>query len=359
MDIPMVFAALSVRHRQAWNLADSPASMPPLRFARAKTVKYGLPRIYADLRTSMAWHEDRNNRLTSSCRRPWGRDMRLLKVMGCLVSLVLVGALAGAPVVSRVQAKSAHEPQASGDTLSNIQKRGVIRVGVAVNAPWVLRDKDGQWIGLDIDLVRQFAQDMRWQIELVPTTWASAIDDLHAGHFDLLAAGLSVTPQRALLLKYSHPYGNFALGLVVNNKALGKDDLLTLETGTGKHKIAVLSGTITAATAKEYLGNSDLVEINDETKAIQDLRSGALDGLIAEQPLPDAVARTYPDQLHTLDVSNYGKTAHAFAVRGTDQNLADVVNAWLTYQDASGWIQSRKEFWIHSPAWIGLMQPSS
>jgi polar amino acid transport system substrate-binding protein len=281
--------------------------------------------------------------------------MRLLKVMGCLVSFVLAGALANAPMISGAWAKSGHESQASGDTLSSIQKRGVIRVGVAVNPPWVLRDKNGQWIGLDVDLARQFAQDMRWKIELVPTTWDTAIDDLRAGRFDLLAAGLSVTPQRALLLKYSRPYGNFALGLVVNRKALGKDDLLTLETGAGKHKIAVLSGTVTAATAKEYLGNSDLTEINDESKAIQDLRNGTLDGLIAEQPLPDALAHSYPDQLHTLDVSTYGKTAHAFAVRQEDQDLADVLDAWLTYEDAAGWIQSRKDFWIRSAAWIELM----
>jgi polar amino acid transport system substrate-binding protein len=281
--------------------------------------------------------------------------MRLLRVMGCLVSLAVVGAFIHAPVVGSVSAKSPHDAQASDDTLATIQKRGVIRVGVAVNAPWVLRDKNGQWIGLDVDLARQLAQDMRWQIELVPTTWSTAIDDLRADRFDLLAAGLSVTPQRALLLKYSHPYGQFALGLVVNRKSLGKDDLLTLETGAGKHKVGVLSGTVTAATAKEYLGNSELVQIDDESKAIQDLRQGTLDGLIAETPLPDALAHSYPDQLRTLDVSSYGKTAHAFAVRSGDQNLADVVNAWLTYEDASGWIQSRKEFWIHSAAWIELM----
>lgn len=281
--------------------------------------------------------------------------MRLLQVMGCLASLVLVGALAHAPMVSGARAMQAHTAEAPGDGLASIQKHGVIRVGVAVNAPWVLRDKNGQWIGLDIDLVRRFAQDMRWQIELVPTTWATSIDDLRSGHFDLLAAGLSVTPQRALLLTYSRPYGDFALGLVVNRKSLGKDDLLTLETGAGKHRIGVLSGTVTAATAKEYLGNSELVEINDESKAIQDLRSGALDGLIAEQPLPDALAHAYSDQLHTLDVSTYGKTAHAFAVRREDRDLLDVVNAWLIYEDAAGWIQSREQFWIHSAAWVELM----
>ncbi|GLQ99728.1 substrate-binding periplasmic protein [Dyella mobilis] len=281
--------------------------------------------------------------------------MRLLKVVVCLVSLVMVGAWAHAPVVSQATAKSPHAAQAPGDTLAAIQKSGVIRVGVALNAPWVLRDKNGQWIGLDIDLARQFAQDMRWKVEFVPTSWSGGIDDLRAGRFDMLAAGLSITPQRALLLKFTHSYGNFSLGLVVNRKALGKDDLLTLETGAGKHKIGVLSGTVTAATAKEYLGNSELVEIDDESKAIQDLRSGTLDGLIAEQPLPDALAHSYPDQLRTLDVSTYGKTAHAFAVRPGDQDLADVLNAWLIYEDAAGWIQSRKEFWIHSAAWIELM----
>lgn len=285
--------------------------------------------------------------------------MRLLRVMSCLATLVLVCAWFDTPMVSSALAAPDHSarsgPRSSSNTLATIQKNGTIRVGVAVNAPWVLRDKNDQWIGLDVDLARQFAQDMRWQIELVPTTWGTAIDDLRAGRFDVLAAGLSVTPQRALLLKYSRPYGDFALGLVVNRQSLGKDDLLTLETGAGKHRIGVLSGTVTAATAKEYLGNSELVEINDESKAIQDLRGGKLDGLIAEQPLPDALAHAYSDQLRTLDVSTYGKTAHAFAVRREDQDLLNVVDAWLIYEDAAGWIQSREQFWIHSAAWVELM----
>jgi polar amino acid transport system substrate-binding protein len=285
--------------------------------------------------------------------------MRLFRVLGCMASFVLASALLHAPMVPNASAWPGHALKntapTSSDTLANIQKHGVIRVGVTTNAPWVLRDKNNEWLGLDIDLVEQFAQDMRWKIELVPTTWATGIDDLKAGHFDVLAAGLSVTPQRALLVKYSKPYGAYSLGLVVNRKLLGKDDLLTLETGSGKHRIGVLSGTVTAATAKEYLGNSDLIEINDESKAIQDLRNGDLDGLMAEQPLPAALARSYPDQLRALDVSTYGKTAHAFAVRRNDQDLLDVINTWLIYEDASGWIQSREQFWIHSPAWIELM----
>lgn len=285
--------------------------------------------------------------------------MRWFRLLVGLASFILAGALLQAPVISAASASPGHAmrsaSQSSDDTLATIQKHGVIRVGVALNAPWALRDKNNQWQGLDVDLMQQLARDMRWKIELVPTTWPTAIDDLRAGHFDVLAAGLSVTPQRALWVKYSRPYGTYALSLVVNRKSLGKDDLLTLETGSGKHSIAVLSGTVTATAAKELVGNSDLIEINDEGQAIQDLRNGKLDGFLAEQPLPAALAHSYPDQLQTLDVSTYGKTAHAFAVRRDDQDLLDVINAWLIYQDAAGWIQSREQFWIHSPAWIELM----
>jgi len=283
--------------------------------------------------------------------------MRFFRNLGHVASIAMTSLLLAVPTTFAASADSAHAAGASqqpGSTLATIQKQGALRVGVAVNAPWVMRDKSGQWVGLEVAYVRQLAKDMRWKIELVPTTWASAIDDLRDGHFDVLASGLSVTPQRALLLKYSESYGSFSLGLVVNRKALGTDDLQALETGS-EHRIGVLSGTVTAATTKTWLGNSEVVEISDESQALKDVRNGKLDGLLAEQPLPDAFAKAYPDQLRTLDVSTFGKTAHAFAVRRNDQDLADVINAWLVYEQAAGFIVDREKFWLESAAWVELL----
>ena len=283
--------------------------------------------------------------------------MRFFRNLGHVASIAMTSLLLAVPTTFAASADSAHAAGASqqpGSTLATIQKQGALRVGVAVNAPWVMRDKSGQWVGLEVAYVRQLAKDMRWKIELVPTTWASAIDDLRDGHFDVLASGLSVTPQRALLLKYSESYGSFSLGLVVNRKALGTDDLQALETGS-EHRMGVLSGTVTAATTKTWLGNSEVVEISDESQALKDVRNGKLDGLLAEQPLPDAFAKAYPDQLRTLDVSTFGKTAHAFAVRRNDQDLADVINAWLVYEQAAGFIVDREKFWLESAAWVELL----
>jgi polar amino acid transport system substrate-binding protein len=284
-------------------------------------------------------------------------SMRFFRVLGYVASIAMTSLLLAVPTSLAATVDAAHDNSAlhqPGNTLASIQKRGELRVGVAINPPWVMRDKSGQWIGLEVDYVRQLAKDMRWKIELVPTTWSTAIDDLRASHFDVLASGLSVTPQRSLLLKYSDTYGNFSLGLVVSRKALGEDDLHALETGS-KHRIGVLSGTVTAATSKTWLGNSDVVEISDEGQALQDVRNGKLDGLVAEQPLPDAFAHAYAEQLRTLDVSIFGKTAHAFAVRRNDQDLLDVINAWLVYEQASGFIADREKFWLESTAWVELM----
>jgi polar amino acid transport system substrate-binding protein len=284
-------------------------------------------------------------------------SMRFFRVLGYVASIAMTSLLLAVPASLAATVDATHDNSAlhqPGNTLASIQKHGELRVGVAVNPPWVMRDKSGQWIGLEVDYVRQLAKDMRWKIELVPTTWSTAIDDLRASHFDVLASGLSVTPQRSLLLKYSDTYGNFWLGLVVNRKALGEDDLHALETGS-KHRIGVLSGTVTAATSKTWLGNSDVVEISDEGQALQDVRNGKLDGLVAEQPLPDAFAHAYAEQLRTLDVSIFGKTAHAFAVRRNDQDLLDVINAWLVYEQASGFVADREKFWLESTAWVELM----
>jgi polar amino acid transport system substrate-binding protein len=284
-------------------------------------------------------------------------SMRFFRALGYVASIAMTSFLLVVPASFAATADATHDDSVShqtGNTLASIQKHGELRVGVAINAPWVMRDKSGQWIGLEVDYVRQLAKDMRWKIELVPTTWSTAIDDLRAGHFDVLASGLSVTPQRSLLLKYSDTYGNFSLGLVVNRKALGEDDLRALETGS-KHRIGVLSGTVTAATSKTWLGNGDVVEISDEGQALQDVRNGKLDGLVAEQPLPDAFAHAYAEQLRALDVSMFGKAAHAFAVRRNDQDLLDVINAWLVYEQASGFIADREKFWLESTVWVELM----
>ena len=64
--------------------------------------------------------------------------------------------------------------------------------------PFTYRDADGQWSGMDIDLVRDFARESGAELQLVPTTWPTLMTDL-GQKCELAVGGISITADRVLL----------------------------------------------------------------------------------------------------------------------------------------------------------------
>jgi cyclohexadienyl dehydratase len=71
--------------------------------------------------------------------------------------------------------------------------------------PFTYLDREGQWSGMDIDLVRDFARDTGSDLQLVPTTWPTLMADL-GRKCDLAVGGISVTADRAAKALFSDPY---------------------------------------------------------------------------------------------------------------------------------------------------------
>ena len=97
---------------------------------------------------------------------------------------------------------------ASADLLGDIQKRGVMKVGMSTFVPWAMRDKDGNLIGFEIDVATKVAEDMGVKVEFVPTAWSGIIPALIAKKFDLIIGGMSITPQRNLTVNFTVPYAH-------------------------------------------------------------------------------------------------------------------------------------------------------
>jgi polar amino acid transport system substrate-binding protein len=80
--------------------------------------------------------------------------------------------------------------------VETIKQRGKLMVGFSSFVPWAMRDKQGQWVGYEIDVATKLAKDLGVQVELVPTAWDGIIPSLIAGKFDVIIGGMSVTPAR-------------------------------------------------------------------------------------------------------------------------------------------------------------------
>lgn len=88
--------------------------------------------------------------------------------------------------------------RAEDGALETIRKTGSLRIGVTGDyLPYSFRDAGGRLSGADVEMGKDLAATLGVRAEFVPTTWKTLLDDFKAGKFDILAGGVTVTPERA------------------------------------------------------------------------------------------------------------------------------------------------------------------
>jgi ABC-type amino acid transport substrate-binding protein len=80
--------------------------------------------------------------------------------------------------------------------LSDINTRGVLRVGSTGDYKPFSYRSGSDFIGLDIELAGELAQAMGVKLVVVPTNWPTLMSDFRAGKFDIALSGVSVTAER-------------------------------------------------------------------------------------------------------------------------------------------------------------------
>lgn len=258
-------------------------------------------------------------------------------------------AAAAAPAKSAPRAVRRHS-LTGPPALAQVERSGVLRVGIALNAPWVMHDKEGKPMGYAVDVAERVAKAMGWKLQLVETSWPKLLAGLRGNDYDVVISGLSITPQRARSVLFSDPVGEFDVGVVVNRASLPSGGLAELRK-LPQAKVGALAATTTADFARSGLPAAQIVEIADASAAVADLREGKLAAYVAEAPLPLALERAYPEQLRALSAQPLARSAHGFALRVDDAGLLRVLNAWITFERASGWLQARSAYWFEGNDW--------
>lgn len=165
-----------------------------------------------------------------------------------------------------------------GDTLERIRAAGVVRVGFANEAPYAYVDtKTGRLTGEAPELARLIFRQLGVpEIQGVLTEFGSLIPALKAGRFDVIAAGMYITPQRCKEISFSNP--TYAIGeafIVAAGNPLdlhGYEDLRDTRGAT--------LGVVTGAIQLQY---ARAVGIPDERVVIFPGAPSAVDGVAARR----------------------------------------------------------------------------
>ena len=243
-------------------------------------------------------------------------------------------------------------PAASAEhsAIDEVVKRGSLRVGMSSFQPWAMRNKQGDFIGFEIDVARALAEDLDVDLELIPTKWDGIIPALITGKFDMIIGGLSINAQRALKVNFTIPYANSGLDMVANRDKL--PGITSLEQlNRSDIVIAMRRGISGTDSVRTLLPEAQLRFFDDEASCRQEVINGNAHAWISSIPAPSDAAADNPDILYLPLAETFVQSAEGIGIRRGDSDALAFLNGWIATRKASGWLGERHRYWFRTRDW--------
>ncbi len=251
--------------------------------------------------------------------------------------------------VGAVMAVSMAVPASAQSVIEEIQKEGVIRIGLSLFVPWSMRDKNGDLIGFELDVGRQLAADMGVEAEFVPTSWDGIIPALIGGNFDVIISGMSVTAQRNLTVNFTDPYAYSGLAILANKSMT--EGMSLEDFNDPSVTFTSRRGATPAAVIAKAFPKANLLLFDEDGASTQEVLNGNAHASMAAQPTPNREAGRHPETLVVPFDNLYDPRGEAFALRKGDPDALNFMNNWIAQQWRSGWLKERHDYWFASEEW--------
>lgn len=258
---------------------------------------------------------------------------------GLLLSVTLLAGCGGAKTQEPAKAPAA-AADSKTPTLDQIKADGKLVIGTSPDYPpfETLDDKNNP-IGFDIDLMAAVAKKLGVKLEIVQLDFGSLIAALQAKKFDVMAAGVSVTPERQAEVDFSTPYliGKDAL-LAHKDQAASIKGLSDLK---GK-RVAVQLGTVQSDEAKKVEG-AQVKEYDLFTQAAAAVSAKQADVVYLHSYVAQSFVKADPNLVIAAEIPSKDT---AFALRKDTADLTAVVSETITELQKNGEFDQLVQKWF-------------
>ncbi len=254
------------------------------------------------------------------------------KMMGFMVLLLFFFSFVGSLV------PSAHA--------SDAKKTYVIGTDTTF-APFEFQDANGDFVGIDIDLIKAIAKDQGFEVSIKSLGFNAALQALQSGNVDGVIAGMSITDERKQTFDFSDPY--FDAGPTMGIKA-DNNTIKSYEDLRGK-RVAVKTGTegaTFAASIKDQYGFT-IATFDDSTQLVDDVKAGGSVAYFEDYPVL-AYGIAQGNGMKTVTDKEPGGS-YGFAVnKGKNQELLQMFNKGLANLKANGEYQKIRDKYLDETA---------
>lgn len=252
--------------------------------------------------------------------------MRVMAIGGALVALALQFA------TSTVQAQS---------TLDEIKQRGELRIAGVLYRPLISPRPSGEYVGIDVELMKLMAADLGVKLNIINSEWATAVAGIDAKKWDIVPA-LCITEKRKEVIDFSESY--ITIGATLTTASNNPKNLTTVESFNKPEVIfAVPSGSWSESVAKEVAPNATLKGFAQSTSAdlIQEVVAGRADAVVLDTPIQTTVALdAFGDKIRIVPGHNKPLDVRAckvgYGYKKGDTKMRDYIDAFVAKMRSSG-----------------------
>jgi polar amino acid transport system substrate-binding protein len=245
---------------------------------------------------------------------------------------------------------------AKQSTLESVLKSGELRVGFEAGyMPFEMTDKNGNFVGFDIDVAKEMAKAMGVKFTPVNTAWDGIIPALLTDKFDIIMSGMTVTQERNLKVNFADPYIIVGQTMLANSKYKGKVDSYKYFNDS-KFIVTSKLGTTGEQAVKRMLPRATYKSFETEQEAALEVVHGKADAFVYDLPFCVVFnAQQGGGKLLFLD-EPFTFEPLAWAVNKGDPDFLNWLNNFLRQIKNDGRYDRIYDKWIKSTDWIKDVQ---
>ncbi|THB80752.1 MAG: amino acid ABC transporter substrate-binding protein [Desulfobacteraceae bacterium] len=241
---------------------------------------------------------------------------------------------------------------AKKSTIETILKNKELRVGFESGyMPFEMTNKNGKYMGFDVDMGKALAKSMGVKYVPVNTAWDGIIPALITDKFDIIIGGMTVTQSRNLQINFSDPYIVVGQAVLLNKKHAGTVKSYK-DLNNPKYTICSRLGTTGEQAAQKMIPRAEYKSFEAEAEAAMEVIQGNVDALIYDLPFVEKMQGQHGEGKTIALSTPFTYEPLAMAIRKGDPDFLNFLNHFIRQYKGDGKWQKSYDKWFKSTDWF-------
>ena len=272
-----------------------------------------------------------------------------------LHKVILVSVLVLFAFTACAQQQTKQNSPAGSPVIDRIVDRGQLVVGTMGKMPPMnMTTKDGDLIGMEIDLAKSIAAAMGVKARFETMAFSDLLPALEDGKVDMILSGMTITPARNMKAAFVGPYFQSGKAFLTKIKTIAEADEAA-DVNIADTKLVALKGSTSQAFVEKFIPKATLITAADYDEAVDMVLKDKVHAMVADYPICVVSVFRYPDAGLLGVVTPITYEPIGIAVPPGDPLLVNWLENFMSTLEGSGWFELLEKRWFGRGDWLNKL----